>query len=226
MPLSDLTFRLWRDNSTGIETNEPVTLAISRVYTSSATALPRHRRGVPLAVERKKEQAEITTSTRRGSTVRRHYVQPLSPPANPFIHRSFPDGKNTGEGLRRGCLSTKRYGTVSPSRYRQNVAGGGKEGLEALRGEEGEEGEGPWRTCRSGSSKGRIIRADRIVLLVIQIRLSYPALRRPGISRQLRQRERVIFLREIPRPRDRSSSWPFKSIREPLREREKGEVDG
>jgi hypothetical protein len=35
---------------------------------------------------------------------------------------------------------------------------------------------GPRRTCRSGSSRGRIIRADRIVLLVIQIRLSYPVL--------------------------------------------------
>lgn len=45
----------------------------------------------------------------------------------------------------------------------------------------------PWQTCRSGSSKGCIIRADRIVLFVIQIRLSYLALQRPWISREPRR---------------------------------------
>lgn len=40
----------------------------------------------------------------------------------------------------------------------------------------------PWRTCRNGSSKGRIIRTNQIVLLVIQIRLSHRGyLRRWGV---------------------------------------------
>lgn len=77
---------------------ELVTRDLTHIYTLYNCFPTYYRHGVPLAVEKKK-QAEITTSTRRGSTVRRHYVQPLSPPANPFIHRSFPDRKNAGGGL-------------------------------------------------------------------------------------------------------------------------------
>lgn len=143
--------------------------------------------------------------------MRRHYLQSLSPPANPFIHRSFPGGKNDGGGNGRGAYPR---GDTALS----VVADTGRMSAAAKRGSE-PGGKGPGRTCRSGSSKGRIIRADRIVLLVIQIRLSYPALRRPGISRELRrQGERTLSFSERSPTPDRSSSRPFESALDPSRE--------
>lgn len=82
---------------------------------------------------------------------------------------------------------------------------------------------GPWRTRRSGSSGERIIRTDRIVLLVIQIRLSYPVPRRPWISAEPREVRRTLSFSERDSPSfsiDPLFSWPFERTSSTLPERE------
>jgi len=104
-----------------------------------------------------------------------------SPAANPFIHRSFPNGQKrpVGErGQRAWGVSWKtaypRHDTALsvPADTGKMSCGGQQRAAGRIQAQ----GVGPGRTCRSGSSRGRIIRANRIVLLVIQIRLSHPAL--------------------------------------------------
>jgi len=140
--------------------------------------------------------------------------------ANPFIHRSFPNGQKRpvgerGQGVnwrtaypRHDTALSVPADTGEMSCGRQQRREG--DGIQA-------QGVGPRRTCRSGSSRGRIIRADRIVLLVIQIRLSYPALSDdPGYlgsrrgKRYLSPREPFFppppYSRHPYRPADRFSS--------------------
>lgn len=106
--------------------------------------------------------------------MRRHYLQPLSPLVNPFIHRSFPNGKNARRRRwRRGAYPRGDTALSVPADV-GNI-GEGKEQDQCK----------PWQTCRNGSSKGRIIRTNQIVLLVIQIRLSYPFNDR--VSRELQR---------------------------------------
>lgn len=79
--------------------------------------------------------------------MRRHYLHTTTPiTSGESLYPPQLSQRQKRRRRRRGCLSTKRYGTVSPSRYRGNV-GKGKERDQC-----------PWQTCRSGSSKGRIIR--------------------------------------------------------------------
>lgn len=122
---------------------------------------------------------------------------PYHPRRIPLSTAAFPTAKTPEEACDGDAYPRSDTALSVPADTGKMSPGEEKRGSQPQGGGRGTEG--PGRTCRSRSSKGRIIRADRIVLLVIQIRLSYPALRRPGISRQLRRRgESVIFLQEIP----------------------------